>query len=157
MCNFGAARLMWVSSLFSTSRRRRDSPEWSWWVCRRRCPCAWIWSAALRAGGPSPSARGPTCQTARIRAFRRDLRGVPRLVWRERSRPRIKTGQNLLQALGPVYGRLTGGRRLEEDGILHHHQGLVLRAATQWEEGKREVVKWGGSWSDVLKSMEETC
>lgn len=45
----------------------RDLPEWSWWVCDCCYSCALIWSAAPHDGGPSPSARMPTCQSTSIR------------------------------------------------------------------------------------------
>lgn len=42
---------------------------------------------------------------------------------------------NLLQALCPVDGRLAGGGWSEEEGVLQHHQGLVLGAARKRKNG----------------------
>jgi len=39
-----------------------------------------------------------------------------------------------LDALGPVNGRLAGGRWSEQDGIFHHHQGFVFSAKSERKE-----------------------
>lgn len=49
------------------TRRYCRLPEKSCLVCGDCYSCAWIWSAALHDGGPSPSTHAPTCQSKATR------------------------------------------------------------------------------------------